>query len=152
MFFGFWQSRHVGGILRGTALTTQSFSPNGGCPTRFVPDLMFSSGLIARGLVAVEQPQLCCCTSPTGLVWLPHRPCAASTQDTLCRAQGTGGLRKSRKSLGPRGSTHTHTQDRYPTLWGDVAAQQDSAKLKALWASQPCHPAPQTRGRCPQSQ
>ena len=46
-FCPFWQSGHVRVILRVTALTTQSFSPNGGFPTRFVPDLMFSGGFLA---------------------------------------------------------------------------------------------------------
>ena len=88
-FLVFWQSKHAGGILRGTALTGQSFSPNGGFPTPFVPDLMFSGRFWPRyiaclnsqqAVVASQQPQyavvaqqqpLCGCH--TASVWLPHR-------------------------------------------------------------------------------
>ena len=106
----FWQSRHAGGILRGTALTAQSFSPNGGFPTPFVPDLMFSGRFWPRyiaclnsqqAVVASQQPQyavvaqqqpLCGChtacvaaTQPlcgfhTASLWLPHRPRGAARE------------------------------------------------------------------------
>ena len=119
-FWVFWQSKHAGGILRGTALTGQSFSPNGGFPTPFVPDLMFSGRFWPRyiaclnsqeAVVASQQPQyavvaqqqpLCGCH--TASVWLPHRgslcgchtaslwlPHSLSVASTQTTRCGTGG-------------------------------------------------------------
>ena len=101
-FWVFWQSKHAGGILRGTALTGQSFSPNGGFPTPFVPDLMFSGRFWPRYIaclnsqqaavasqqlqsVVVAQPQpLCGCH--TASMWLPHRPRGAEREAREGRA------------------------------------------------------------------
>ena len=117
----FWQSRHAGGILRCTALTTQSFSPNGGFPTPFVPESMFSGRILAclTGIYTLYKQHIaslysqhsccgfstatiCCCGTATGLVWLPHSLCGChpasvwlphslSVASTQTTRCGTGG-------------------------------------------------------------
>ena len=83
-FLFFWQSRHARGILRGTALTGQSFSPNGSFQTPFVPDSMFSGRFWPHYIASLNSQHsccgfstatMCCCGTATALVWLPHSLC-----------------------------------------------------------------------------
>ena len=134
-FWVFWQSKHAGGILRGTALTAQSFSPNGGFPTPFVPDSMFSGRILARlaGIYSffkqyIQPKQLLWllnshnmflwhsnspCVAATQPVWLPHSLCVASTEAT-CTGTGTARARDRRcaeslEALPAPTHTQTHT-------------------------------------------
>ena len=124
-FWVFWQSKHAGGILRGTALTTQSFSPNGGFPTPFVPDSMFSGRILAclTGIYSLYiQPTqlLWLLNSHNMLLWHSNSPCVAATQP-LCGFHTDHAVRNGRRGRPGRcaesleallAPTHTDTHPR----------------------------------------
>ena len=138
-FSVFWQSRHAGGILRCTALTTQSFSPNGGFPTPFVPESMFSGRILAcsTGIYTLYKQHIaslysqhsccgfstatmCCCGTATALVWLPHSLCGCHTASVWLPHRGhVHGTARARDGTGRDGQcaeslealpAPTHTQ------------------------------------------
>ena len=94
-----------------------------------VPGLLCHQRLLVVAFMSAENPGR---PGPAPL-WLPHSLSVASTQTTRCGTGGTGGpggaggAGGTRESLRPRGSTsappptHTHTQDRYPALRGDMS-------------------------------
>ena len=90
MLADFWspgQLRHAGGgILRLTAFTAQSFSPNGGFPTHFRPDFMFLSPVfkLSAQLMAVRAVGTapCCCGNATTIVLLLQNSSSCNTTRT----------------------------------------------------------------------
>ena len=150
------QSRHAGGILRGTALTAQSFSPNGGFPTPFVPDSMFSGRILAclTGIYTLYKQHIaslysqhsccgfstatiCCCGTATALVWLPHSLCGCHTASVWLphrgHAHGTARHGTARAVPGKSGGTagpdsHTDTPKiATPRCGGNSSNERDAS-------------------------